>query len=176
MLFRFIRGIDLLNLPVNLTHFTGTAQNKRAFYFSISSDSPTSNKRNEFAEKKNAYMLPKGMHTFAYCNYRVFFEFMGKLITNTSVFMFMCAVKSFPFHRICLNFVHRKTNTFRRVFFFSFPYVYDNHCHRIFRNISVQRCQFRETEKIISFRKVRLLFQILISVSRVSWDKRSSFY
>ena len=119
MLFRFILGIDLLNLPVNLTHFTGTAQNKRAFYFSISSDSPTSNKRNEFAEKI-AYMLPKGMHTFAYCNYRVFFEFMGKLITNTSVFMFMCAVKSFPFHRICLNFVHRKTNTFRRVFFFLF--------------------------------------------------------
>lgn len=62
MLFRFILGIDLLNLPVNLTHFTGTAQNKRAFYFSISSDSPTSNKRNEFAEKNCLYVAKGHAH------------------------------------------------------------------------------------------------------------------
>lgn len=39
--------------------------------------------------RKFAYMLPKCTHTFAYCNYRVFLEYVGKLITNTSVFMFM---------------------------------------------------------------------------------------
>ena len=58
MLFTSLLELDLLNLPVDLTNFTGTAQNKPVFYLFqvILSQKVTENKSSTNLLKKIAYM------------------------------------------------------------------------------------------------------------------------